>query len=170
MRGKRPAGFLARLLSGGPGHTRAIARDLGSACRPGSVIALEGGLGSGKTVFVQGLAKGLGIRRPEEVRSPTFALIQEHPGRLPLCHADLYRITAEEAEDIGLSEYWRGASAGDWVTAVEWADRAGRILPRRTLLVRLLRSSQRGREITFWGRGEWPRVLAGWKEKWIKKS
>jgi len=88
-----------------------LARTLG----PGDVVLLEGELGAGKTAFVRGLARGLGAPE-EEVSSPTFTLVQEYHGRLPFLHADLYRLSGAEADDLGLDELGR-----DGVVAIEWA-------------------------------------------------
>jgi len=98
----------------------------------GTVIALHGDLGSGKTCFVQGLAKGLEIAGA--VHSPTFTLVNEYRGRLPLYHLDLYRLhTENEAWDIGVESYLQS----DGITAIEWADRIQHILPENTRHVRL---------------------------------
>ena len=93
-----------------------LARSLG----PGSVVLLEGELGAGKTAFVRGLAMGLGAP-DDEVSSPTFTLIQEYHGRVPFLHADLYRISGAEAEDLGLDEL-----GSDGVVAIEWAEKLAR--------------------------------------------
>jgi tRNA threonylcarbamoyladenosine biosynthesis protein TsaE len=82
---------------------------------PGAVVLLEGELGAGKTAFVRGLAIGLGAAE-EDVSSPTFTLIQEYRGRLTLLHADLYRVSGAEADELGLDELGR-----DGVVAIEWA-------------------------------------------------
>jgi tRNA threonylcarbamoyladenosine biosynthesis protein TsaE len=112
----------------------ALGRALGRLCRSGDVIAVGGPLGAGKTRFVQGIARGVGVKRPDDVVSPTFTLIDEHPGRLTLWHADVYRIEREEdLEQIGLRELL----PGDGVTAVEWLDRFPRYLPPDYLSVRL---------------------------------
>jgi tRNA threonylcarbamoyladenosine biosynthesis protein TsaE len=96
------------------------------------VIALSGDLGAGKTCFVQGLAEGLGIEGP--VTSPTFVMIAEHAGRLPLYHADLYRTESlAEIRRLGLEELLDGAG----VTAIEWAEKAEPLLPLRTIRVRI---------------------------------
>jgi tRNA threonylcarbamoyladenosine biosynthesis protein TsaE len=104
--------------------TAAVGRELARSLGPGSVVLLTGDLGAGKTAFVRGLAEGLGVA-PGEISSPTFTLVQEYRGgRVPLVHADLYRIhSAREIEEIGLEEY------GDAVLAVEWADRLARMPP-----------------------------------------
>lgn len=97
---------------------------------PGSVVLLEGNLGAGKTVFAQGVAQGLQIDEP--VTSPTFALIKEYQGRLPLYHIDLYRIAGDlEASDLGIDEYLYG----EGVTLVEWAGRAPGVIPDSHLKV-----------------------------------
>ena len=93
-----------------------LARSLG----PGSVVLREGELGAGKTAFVRGLATGLGAPE-DEVSSPTFTLIQEYHGRVPFLHADLYRISGAEAEDLGLDEL-----GSDGVVAIEWAEKLAR--------------------------------------------
>ncbi len=92
----------------------------------GALIALVGPLGSGKTAFVRGLAQGLGVLDEREVSSPTYVLVQEYAGRVPLYHVDLYRLVAPEAElaDLGLDEM-----LADGVVVIEWADRAADALP-----------------------------------------
>ncbi len=105
--------------------TQAIAQALASALNPGAVLLLSGPLGAGKTAFVRGLAAGLGID-PDEVSSPTFTLVHEYRGgRLPLYHADLYRLEKTSAEDLGLEE--PRVAAG--VLAIEWPDRLTHSLP-----------------------------------------
>lgn len=105
-----------------PEETQAVAERLGRLLRGGEVLALVGDLGSGKTTFVRGLAEGLAID-PGLVYSPTFTLVAEHLGRIPLRHVDLYRLPEpvgfHEAEEIGLDDVI--ASAG--VAAIEWFER-----------------------------------------------
>jgi tRNA threonylcarbamoyladenosine biosynthesis protein TsaE len=98
--------------------TRAAGRRLGEAATAGDILLLDGPLGAGKTVLVQGLAEGLGSAA--EVASPTFVLVRQYPGRVALVHADLYRLdNRAEVEALGLLEL-----SEDGVLAVEWADRA----------------------------------------------
>ncbi len=101
-----------------PEDTEGVARRLGAAAEPGDVVALEGPLGAGKTAFVRGLATGLGID-PDDVASPTFTMVAEHRGRLPLFHVDLYRLAPAETDVLPLREY----AYGGGVTAIEWFDR-----------------------------------------------
>ena len=101
--------------------TTDVGAALAASLGPGAVVLLEGELGAGKTAFVRGLAVGLGAP-DDEVSSPTFTLVQEYRGRLRLLHADLYRISGGEADDLGLDELGLDA-----VVAIEWAAK----LPRR---------------------------------------
>lgn len=106
------------ILSTSAEATREVGRRLGRAARAGDVLLLEGPLGSGKTVLVQGLAQGLGAGG--EVQSPTFVLIRHYQGRLELVHADLHRLAARaEIEALGLLDL-----SAEGVLVVEWADRA----------------------------------------------
>jgi tRNA threonylcarbamoyladenosine biosynthesis protein TsaE len=100
--------------------TRGLGQKIGKLLDQPLNIALIGDLGGGKTVFVQGLAKGLDVPADYYITSPTFTLINEYPGRLPLIHADLYRLeTVDDLADIGLEELLYNQS----ILAVEWADR-----------------------------------------------
>ena len=101
---------------------------------PGTVVALMGNLGSGKTTLIQGFAKGLGVSKGQ-VKSPTFVLFHIYKGRFPVYHFDLYRLEkAKELEDIGLEEF---LSDRQTVSVVEWAERALSALPKDQLLIRL---------------------------------
>jgi tRNA threonylcarbamoyladenosine biosynthesis protein TsaE len=93
----------------------------------GDCVALVGDLGAGKTAFVRGVAKGMGVADPRAVSSPTFVLMQEYHGRTMVYHLDLYRLSApaEELRELGLDEL-----LADGVVLIEWAERAGNALPR----------------------------------------
>jgi tRNA threonylcarbamoyladenosine biosynthesis protein TsaE len=111
------ASFSESLLTESEDETTAAGEQLAAALRGGDVILLYGELGAGKTAFVRGLARGLGA--PEaDVSSPTFTIIQEYVGRVPLYHVDLYRVEPSEVEDLGLEEL----VSGDAVVAIEWAE------------------------------------------------
>jgi tRNA threonylcarbamoyladenosine biosynthesis protein TsaE len=102
--------------------TKTLGKSIGMWITSGTVLALSGDLGSGKTSFVQGLARGLEVPDDYYITSPSYTLINEYPGRLPLFHIDLYRISdITELEDIGFYEIL----CGNVVVAIEWADRIG---------------------------------------------
>jgi len=102
-------------------ETFVLAKQLAQKLKPGSFVLLRGNLGAGKTVFVRGLAAGLGADA-DAVTSPTFVLIQQYNGPIPLVHADLYRLeSAAAVDDLGLDELGIGG-----VVAVEWAERMAR--------------------------------------------
>ena len=122
----------APYLSRAPDETHSLGLILGRAARAGSVVALRGPLGAGKTIFAKGVAEGLGVRGV--VNSPTFILMNEHHGRLPLYHVDVYRLgDPEEALAAGLLD----ESHADGVTVIEWADRLEGRLPHDRLDVTL---------------------------------
>jgi tRNA threonylcarbamoyladenosine biosynthesis protein TsaE len=98
---------------------QAIGRHLGHAMHVGDVVGLVGALGAGKTTLAQGIAQGLSVATDRHVASPTFALVNEHPGRVPFVHADLYRLTNEvELAELGLDEIFDRAAV-----VIEWIDR-----------------------------------------------
>lgn len=136
-----------------PTDTYNIACRLGKKLKGSEVIALEGSLGAGKTVFVKGLAAGLGAEGP--VTSPTFTLLNLYSGRLVLAHFDVYRLPRPEAiEELGYEEYFFGPG----VTAVEWSDLISAYLPEEYLLVKIERlpgsPHNEGRLIRFGPHGE----------------
>nr|MBI3612431.1 tRNA (adenosine(37)-N6)-threonylcarbamoyltransferase complex ATPase subunit type 1 TsaE [Nitrospirota bacterium] len=129
--------------------TERVGRATGHALRGGEILALYGELGSGKTVFVRGLAAGLGAPS-RAVSSPTFVLIHEYAGRLRLAHADFYRIEREsDLRHLGLSDYQDDHT----VLAVEWADKAGSELPTDRLEIRLDHVTATSRSIVMRGTG-----------------
>lgn len=142
------AGECVALESAGPEDTHACGRMLGEGCRPGQVYCLTGDLGTGKTVFTQGFARGLGIREP--VNSPTFTIQQVYEGgRMPFYHFDVYRIgDIQEMEEIGYEDCFYG----DGVCLVEWGDLIREILPEPYLQVTLEKDLEKGydyRKITI---------------------
>ncbi len=113
-------------------ETQELGRHIGELAQPGDIILLTGNLGAGKTCFTQGVARGLGIE--DYVMSPSFVIVRELHGRLPLYHIDLYRLDRiEETMDLGLDEYFYG----EGVSVVEWAERAMSILPKKYLLIEI---------------------------------
>ena len=120
------------LVTKSPEETQNIGRRLGEVSRPGDVILLTGALGSGKTCLTQGIAWGLGSK--EHALSPTFVIMRELRGRLPLYHVDLYRLDRlEETLDLGLDDYF----GSDGLCVVEWAEKAMTLMPHDHLLIEM---------------------------------
>ncbi len=130
-----------------PEGTKELGRDLSQQLKPGSVVALSGSLGSGKTVLVQGICSGLGVEKA--VTSPTFVIINEYPGRLNessvwVYHFDLYRLEdVEEFINLGYEEYFYGKG----ITLIEWAEKVREFLPKSRFEINLKIISENEREI-----------------------
>ena len=136
-------------MTHGEAETVALAAALGQTFRGGEVVLLSGELGTGKTAFVRGLARGIGID-PGEVVSPTFVLLTSHPGRLALHHADLYRLRGDgDDRELGLEEL--PGSRG--VLAVEWAERLSLVPWARPVRVSLEHAGEDARRIRIDGEG-----------------
>ena len=115
-----------------PEETQEIGVKIGGQLNPGDVVALIGDLGVGKTCLTQGIARGAGVYQDQTVNSPSYILINEYEGKIPVYHIDLYRL--EQLEDIialGLEEYLEG----DGICVIEWADRMGELLPENHIQV-----------------------------------
>jgi len=113
-------------------ETERLGERIGRALGPGVVVALIGELGAGKTTLTKGIARGLQV--PDLVHSPTFTLIHEHKGRVPVYHFDLYRLeTPEELDDLGYEDYFYG----DGACIVEWAEKIEKLLPADRLEIRI---------------------------------
>ncbi len=135
---------MKKIKTHNPEETEAVGEKLARDLRSGDVVGLYGGLGAGKTCLVRGLARGLESSGP--VSSPTFTLLNEYPGRLPLYHFDLYRIaTPVEVEDLGFEEY----IAGPGVCVVEWAEKAGILLPTGHWKIKFEIRGKKSRTITI---------------------
>jgi tRNA threonylcarbamoyladenosine biosynthesis protein TsaE len=128
-------------------ETSQFAARLAGYLQPGDVIALEGDLGAGKTTFTKGLAQGLEIKKT--VNSPTFTIIKEYKGKLPLYHMDVYRV-ADAFEDLGFDEYFEG----EGVTVVEWAHLIEEQLPEDRLTIFLYREDNDQRRMVFVPQGK----------------
>ncbi|MGI6705572.1 MAG: tRNA (adenosine(37)-N6)-threonylcarbamoyltransferase complex ATPase subunit type 1 TsaE [Clostridia bacterium] len=136
---------MKRTMSFSEKETEEWGRRLGQAIKPGSFIALEGDLGAGKTAFTRGIARGLGIDDP--ITSPTYTLVQEYEGRLPLYHFDVYRLDdPDEILEIGAEEYFYG----EGVTVVEWSQRIEDYLSPEHLIVRIDKGSNDNERELVW--------------------
>jgi tRNA threonylcarbamoyladenosine biosynthesis protein TsaE len=138
--------------------TNAFARKLGGLLRPGDVLLLFGGLGAGKTTLTQAIAQGLAVPDDYYVSSPSFALLHEYPGRLPLYHMDCYRLTGEDdVEGAGLLDYLESC---DGVCVIEWPERLGTLMPDDHLAITLTPGQGEERQLELVARGR------AWQERW----
>ena len=120
------------IISNSATQTFEIARLIGEKLKNGDILALSGELGSGKTCFTKGLAKGLGVSDKYQITSPTFTLINEYPARCKLYHFDVYRLNSySELEDLGYEEYL----SGDGVVVIEWAEKIDKLIPRDSIFI-----------------------------------
>ena len=130
-----------QFISNCPDDTKKIAADMALKLKSGDVLCLYGDLGAGKTAFVQGLAKGLGI--DEHITSPTFTIVKEYEGRLPLYHFDVYRISdSDEMYEVGFDEY----VYGEGVSVIEWPQLIEDILPDKRYDIEIKKDLSKGEE------------------------
>jgi len=142
-----------RILSTSPEQTARIGETLGPLLESGTVVALIGELGSGKTVFAQGLARGLGVDPDEYVSSPSFTLVNQYRGKVPVFHVDTYRL-GDEAEMVALG--YEDFFDPNGVTIIEWADKVRTLLPETRVVVKFRIVDEHSREIEFKLVGSWP--------------
>ena len=144
-----------RCRSSSAEDTQAIAQTLAAVLHPGDVVALSGDLGAGKTCFVQGAARALGVS--ERVTSPTFVLVREYQGAYPILHLDVYRLgNLQELTDLGFEEFLDPA----WVVFIEWGDAVGPLLPTDVLEVAIRTDRDETRTVDLHARGaSWDRRL-----------
>lgn len=136
--------------------TRRLGVILGRISRPGDVILLNGSLGAGKTTLTQFIAEGLDVPAENYVTSPSFALMQEYPGRIPLYHIDCYRLEGEDdVEESGLMDY----IVADGLSVVEWPERLGSLVPEERLDVDIRLADNDARIVECTPHGE------GWQER-----
>ncbi len=134
----------AEITSARPEETEDAGERLGRTLEPGAVVALTGELGAGKTCFIQGLVRGLGVTG--RATSPTFVLINQYPGRVPVYHVDAYRTESlTELMDLGLLELLGGGG----VTIIEWADKLESLLPPEAIHVHIDGVGDQPRAITI---------------------
>ena len=115
-----------------PEETQTLGEEFGKTLKPGDVVALIGDLGTGKTCLTQGIARGIGIAADEVVSSPSYILINEYNGKIPIYHIDLYRLeNIAEIADLGICEYMES----DGVCIIEWAERMEEGLPETSIRI-----------------------------------
>jgi len=136
-----------QIVTGSPAETEAVAAELASRLEAGDVVAVSGELGAGKTTFVRGAARALGVTEP--VSSPTFTIGHRYDARIPVAHLDLYRVHGLDPEEWGdLEPYFDGT-----VAFVEWPEHAGDWLPRPCVLVTLEHVDEQHRSVRIDGDG-----------------
>lgn len=136
------------LTSEGADETINIGQIIGRFLQKGDIVALVGELGSGKTCITQGIARGLNVPESYYITSPTFTLINEYPGRIPLYHLDIYRLSgSQDLIDMGYEEYFYG----DGIIVIEWAEKIRNILPDGTLFINLMYVDENTRSISISG-------------------
>jgi len=144
-----PQETMRNIISKSPEQTQRLGEELGRLAQPGDLFLLVGGLGAGKTCLTQGIAWGLGVEG--YATSPSFVVINQYRGRLPLYHIDLYRIdTTEEVIELGLEDYLYGGG----VCVVEWAEKALAMLPAEHLLIEMSFLSDTSRSLSLKARGQ----------------
>lgn len=133
-----------RLITKSEAETIDFGKRVGGALGKGDIIALCGELGSGKTVLVKGIAEGLGVKSNKYVNSPSFVILKEHKGRLPLYHFDIYRLNEiSEFLTVDYTEYFYGKG----ISVIEWADKIIEILPKEFLRIDLSVKGENERKI-----------------------
>jgi tRNA threonylcarbamoyladenosine biosynthesis protein TsaE len=139
-------------------RTESLGTVLGKIAEPGDIITLAGSLGAGKTALTQFIGRGLGIDPRIYITSPTFSLLHEYQGRIPLYHMDLYRLgSEEEIESLGFPEYFYGHG----LTVIEWPERLGSLMPAERLHVELVISGENSRTAHLDAHGElWKKKVA----------
>lgn len=120
---------------------------LAKRLKKGAFVALTGELGTGKTIFTKGIAKGLGVRGYKYVNSPSFVIIKEYKGKIPLYHFDIYRFeSSNDLNSVGYEDYFYGKG----VTVVEWADKIRDILPKKRIEVQFKHGGEKKRKIKIY--------------------
>lgn len=139
-------------------RTETLGAVLGKIAEPGDIITLAGTLGAGKTALTQAIGLGLGLDPRIYITSPTFGLLHEYQGRIPLYHMDLYRLgSEEEIELLGFSEYFYGHG----LTVIEWPERLGTLMPAERLHIELVISGETSRTAHLNAHGElWQKKVA----------
>ncbi len=139
----------SEIISHKPSETQQLGMNIGRLAIPGDILLLVGELGAGKTCLTQGIARGLGVG--EYVTSPSFVLIRQFQGRLPLYHIDLYRLDLpQEVADLGLDDYLYGRG----VCVIEWAEKGYSLMPPHYMLIRIdyLGDTERNLKIEAYGK------------------
>ena len=159
---------ILEIVTDSPAQTIRLGRMVGEILSAGAFVALMGSLGAGKTLLTKGIAGGLGVEDAGEVTSPTFVLVNEYRGRVPVYHIDLYRLESfAEVEAIGWEEWIDGPG----ITLVEWADKIEDDLPEERVEVHLQWAGEEKRRLIFYGRGrKGTQIIEELRQRWKKEE
>jgi tRNA threonylcarbamoyladenosine biosynthesis protein TsaE len=135
-----------QIITSNAQETFAFARAIGEKLQEGDILALSGELGSGKTCFTGGIARGLGVSENYQITSPTFTLINEYPAKYRLFHFDVYRLNHySDLEDLGCEEFF----SGEGVVVIEWAEKIAQIIPETAIVINFEYIDENKRKITI---------------------
>jgi tRNA threonylcarbamoyladenosine biosynthesis protein TsaE len=153
------------IISGSTQKTLDIGKMVSRKLEKGDIVCLFGDLGSGKTVLTKGIGLGLGVDK-DKVTSPTFVILRQHEGKLPIYHFDLYRLNSPgDILDLGYEEYL----FGEGISVIEWADKLGRLLPGEFLKIKLQVIGENQRKIMISGKGlRYKKLLEDIREDFVR--
>ncbi|TET10534.1 MAG: tRNA (adenosine(37)-N6)-threonylcarbamoyltransferase complex ATPase subunit type 1 TsaE [Candidatus Atribacteria bacterium] len=137
------------IITKSPEETKNLGKEVSKLAKPGDLLAFYGELGTGKTCFIQGIARGLKVK--DYVTSPSFTIINEYQGKIPIYHFDLFRLdNAEEILELGYKEYFYG----EGLTVIEWAEKIEQLLPKEYLGIKIKFKDRYQRTISFIPQGD----------------
>ena len=131
-----------------PEETKNLGKEVGKLAKPGDLLAFYGELGAGKTCFIQGISQGLEVK--DYVTSPSFTIVNEYQGKIPIYHFDLFRLNTEEILELGYEEYFYG----EGLTVIEWAEKIEQLLPKEHLKIDIKFKDLYERTISFISQGD----------------
>lgn len=136
------------IITKSPEETKNLGKEVGKLAKPGDLLAFYGELGAGKTCFIQGISRGLKVK--DYVTSPSFTIVNEYQGKIPIYHFDLFRLNTEEILELGYEEYFYG----EGLTVIEWAEKIEQLLPKEHLKIEIKFKDRYQRTISFISQGD----------------
>ncbi len=136
------------IITKSPEETKNLGKEVGKLAKPGDLLAFYGELGAGKTCFIQGISRGLKVK--DYVTSPSFTIVNEYQGKIPIYHFDLFRLNTEEILELGYEEYFYG----EGLTVIEWAEKIEQLLPKEHLKIKIKFKDRYQRTISFISQGD----------------
>ena len=136
------------IITKSPEETKNLGKEVGKLAKPGDLLAFYGELGAGKTCFIQGISQELEVK--DYVTSPSFTIVNEYQGKIPIYHFDLFRLNAEEILELGYEEYFYG----EGLTVIEWAEMIEQLLPKEHLKIDIKFKDRYQRTISFIPQGD----------------